>query len=148
MSDPDRIRLAGPEDASSDMERFFEHLGRWKRPVFLFEKAWKPLCDVSETDEELVVVADIAGVNPESIDIAVEGQKLVMSGMRAEPSFTSNKKYHQMEINYGTFERIIVVPEKVEAERATASYEDGLLEIRLPKAAGAPPRDVHVDVSG
>lgn len=141
------VRVIGPGEIQREMEIFFEHLGRRRRPVFLFEKAWKPRCDVSETQDEVVVVADLAGVSPENVGIEVHGTLLLMRGVRGEPSGKSRGNYHMMEINYGTFEREIRLPAAVAAEKATAVYEEGFLEIRLPKAAKKPPRGVDVDVS-
>lgn len=139
-------RLSGPDDIQKEMERFFEHLGRWKRPVFFFEKAWKPLCDVSETPDEVIVVADLAGLVAENIDIEVRNNVLYMRGIRSEPTSAPGRNYHLMEISYGTFEREIPLPARVDAERASAIYDEGFLEIRLPKIAKLPPREVDVDV--
>jgi HSP20 family protein len=143
----EKISLAGAEDIQREMERFFEHLGRWKRPVFFFEKAWKPLCDVSETLVEIIVVADLAGVNPENISIEVLNDTLHIRGIRGEPTFSERRDYHQMEITYGTFEREIPLPARVDAENAKAIYNEGFLEIKLPKVAKQPPKEVGVDVS-
>lgn len=142
----EKATLAGPDDIKKEMERFFEHLERWKRPVFFFEKAWKPRCDVSETKSEVIVVADIAGVSPDNIVIAVEGNHMVISGIRREPDSAVRRNYLQMEISYGTFERVLVLPARVDAGEARAGYDDGFLEIRLPKVSQSPPREVEVDV--
>ncbi|MBN1290147.1 MAG: Hsp20/alpha crystallin family protein [Actinobacteria bacterium] len=129
------IRTQGPEDMKGEVERFFEHLGRWKRPVFFFEKAWKPLCDVMETDTEIVVVVELAGVSAEDVSIVAQGSNLVISGTRnrGRSSTTANSDYYQMEISYGSFERIINLPVNIDAEGATANYDEGFLEVRLPK---------------
>jgi len=139
--------LAGPEDIQREMERFFEHLGRWKRPVFFFEKAWKPLCDVSETALEVVVTTDLAGVSAENINIEVLNNILYIRGIRREPGSAPRRNYHLMEISYGTFEREIPLPSKVDAGEARATYDEGFLEIRLPKTAKEPPKEVDIDVS-
>ncbi len=146
MDGEERIELAGSDEIKKEMERFFEHLERWKRPVFFFEKAWEPRCDVLETEDEVIVVADIAGVSSETIDIMLEGSHLVISGIRREPESAMRRNYRQMEISYGTFERVLVLPARVDAERARADYNDGFLEIRLPKVSPEPPREVEVDV--
>jgi len=143
----EEMGLAGPEDIQREMERFFEHVGRWKRPVFFFEKAWKPLCDVSETAGEVVITADLAGVSAENINIEVLNNILYIRGMRREPSSAARRNYHMMEISYGTFEREIPLPSKVDAGAAKATYNEGFLEIRLPKTAKEPPKEVDVDVS-
>lgn len=140
------VRVIGPGEIQREMEMFFEHLGLWKRPVFLFEKAWKPRCDVSETEDEVVVVADLAGVAPDNVDIEVRSNILLMKGVRREPGSKSRGNYHMMEISYGTFEREITLPAAVVAEEARAVYEEGFLEVRLPKAAKEPPKGVEIDV--
>ena len=143
----EELELAGADDIQREMERFFEHLGRWKRPVFFFEKAWKPLCDVSETAKEVIVVADLAGVSAQNIDIQVQHSVLLIRGIRREPASAPRRNFHLMEISYGTFEREIPIPSRVDAEKAVATYNEGFLEIRLPKVEKEPPREVDVDVS-
>ena len=147
MEIKEEMGLAGPEDIQREIERFFEHAGRWKRPVFFFEKAWKPLCDVSETTGEVIIVADLAGVAAENIDIEVRSNILYISGIRREPLSDPRRNYHLMEISYGTFEREIPLPARVDAEKARATYDEGFLEIKLPKVAKEPPKEVDVDVS-
>jgi HSP20 family protein len=147
MYTEEELELAGPDDIQREMERFFEHVGRWKRPVFFFEKAWKPLCDVSESDREVIVVADLAGVSVDNIDIQVQNNVLLIRGIRGEPPGAPPTNYHLMEISYGTFEREIPLPGRVDAEAAKATYDEGFLEIRLPKIAKEPPKGVDVDVS-
>lgn len=134
-----------PSDMQSEVEKFFSHLGKWKRPVFYFEKAWKPLCDVSEIGGEVIVVADIGGVPPENIDIKVEGMNLVLKGKRPEPAKATRRDYHLMEISYGLFERNIILPVEVDAEKASAVYDEGFLEIRLPKLEGGQKKGVDND---
>ncbi|MHB8894504.1 MAG: Hsp20/alpha crystallin family protein [Candidatus Geothermincolia bacterium] len=143
----EEVRLMGPEDMQSEVERFFEHLGRWKRPVFFFEKAWKPLCDVSETAREVIVVLDLAGVDVNNVNLTVHGDCLCIRGIRREPTTAPRRLYHQMEISYGTFEREIVLPSRVRAEDAKALYSEGFMEIRLPKISKAPPKEVEIDVA-
>lgn len=146
MSAKQGMYPARPEDIQHEMERFFEHVGRWKRPVFFFEKAWKPLCDVSESPAEIIVVMDLAGISISNINIEVLQNVLHIRGTRREPSSAARRNYHLMEISYGTFERDIQLPVRVDAEKARATYDDGFLEIRLPKVEKQPPRGVDVDV--
>jgi len=142
-----RMGLAGPDYIQREMERFFEHIGRSKRPVCFFEKAWKPLCDVLENDSEVLIIAELAGVPAGRIDVKVEGTSLVISGDRPEPSSEANRAFCQMEISYGPFERTIQLPAQVDAESARASYEDGFLQVRLPKLKGRSRKEVDIDVS-
>jgi HSP20 family protein len=143
----EEVRVAGPEDIQREVERFFEHLGRWKRPVFFFEKAWKPTCDVSETAKEVIVVVDLAGVEANNVNLSVHGDCLCIQGIRREPATAPRRLYHQMEISYGTFEREIPLPSRVNADEAKALYADGFMEIRLPKISKEPPKEVEIDVA-
>jgi HSP20 family protein len=136
-----QVRLAKPDDIQREVERSFEHLGRWKRPVFFFEKAWQPLCDVSETAKEVIVVIELAGVQPENVNISVQDDSLVISGLRREPTTAPRRLYHRMEISYGTFERALPLPS------AKGYYADGFMEIRLPKVTKEPPKEVRIDVA-
>ena len=123
----------GPEELQWEVEKFFTHLGRWKRPVVFFEKAWKPNCDVYETADEIVVLAEISGVSVEDTEIILDGNNLVLRGIRQERVSSHRENYHQMEINFGPFERALVLPALANADKASATYEDGFLEIRMPK---------------
>jgi HSP20 family protein len=142
----EKVRLARQDDMQREVERFFEHLGRWKRPVFFFEKAWQPLCDVSETAKEVVVVVELAGVRPEDVNIVVHDNKLLVSGLRREPATAPRRLYHRMEISYGSFEREVPLPCGVETDAATAHYSEGFMEVRLPKVTKEPPKEVRIDV--
>jgi len=148
MEDKRGVRLAQDDELQSEVERFFVHLGRWKRPVFYFEKAWKPRCDVCETSDEIIVVAELAGIEVKSLDVRVEGELLILRGMRPREEAEEKVNYHIMEINYGPFERDIPLPCDVDAENAKATFGEGFLEIRIPKkVAKQVPLEVDVDAS-
>ena len=118
-----------------EMERLLEHFGRSKPPVVYFApRVWEPAVDVYQTEEEIVVTVELAGIRQEEIEVEVEGNTLVVRGERREASAQSRRSYHQMEIQKGSFERSIVLPAPVDREQIRAFYEDGLLKIVLPKA--------------
>jgi HSP20 family molecular chaperone IbpA len=89
----------------NDMERFFSRLPHWKKPSAIFEKAWKPLCDVYECPDHFSVIMELAGVS----------------------------NTHLLEINYGDFERILELPTDIDPDATRAIYRRGFLEIILPK---------------
>ncbi len=95
--------------------------------------AWIPAVDVYETEDKIVVLVDIAGVNKENIDLTFQENKLLIRGTRPVRSYSNPEIYYQMEINFGPFERIINLPCPVDAEKAEAIYKEGFLEIVLPK---------------
>jgi len=95
--------------------------------------AWVPRVDVYETNDKIVVLVEIAGVKIQDIDITFHEGKLILRGTRQENYISEPEIYHRMEINFGPFERVIPLPVEVDAQNAEASYNNGFLEIVLPK---------------
>ena len=93
---------------------------------------WKPLTDVYETEGSVVVKMEIAGLRDEDLEVAVQGNSLLVSGSRLDSS--ERRAYHQMEIPFGKFEIVIDLPLPVDMENAGAEYKDGFLTVTLPKS--------------
>jgi len=102
-------------------------------------ETWAPRADVYETDDEIIVKVSASGVRPKDIDISLspDGRHLTVRGLRAEEENEKHvrRRYYQLEIYYGPFERIIHLPPDiaVDRDRLRASYKDGFLRIVLPK---------------
>jgi HSP20 family protein len=126
-------------DRLSELEELFADL--WQVPRFAagLRRAHRPQIDCVRTTEprELTVVVEIPGADPDRIRIALDGRQLVVSGERPRPRVAG--QYHRSEIEYGPFQRQIVLPDDVDIEGAHADYERGLLRIVLPLAAQPPP---------
>lgn len=99
-----------------------------------FQQAWRPQIDVCETPEEIVVLADIAGVVREELHVEIGRRTVKISGRRRERPLMENTRYSLAEIPYGYFERSLTLPALIEMESVYATYTDGLLQIRMPKA--------------
>jgi HSP20 family protein len=140
-------------DLFSDFERIRERM----------EQAWQqvigppgaprfstPLIDVSvdvfETEEDVVVVAEIAGISEEEVEIIVDGTVLILSGERHPHPSRPGRLYSQMEVCHGPFRRELVLPADVDPDRARATYSQGMLEIVLPKAPSRMSRQVKIVV--
>ncbi len=93
---------------------------------------WRPPTDVFETDACLVVKVEIAGMGEEDFSISLQGRDLVVSGHRRDPA--DKLAYQQMEIHYGDFETSVHLPWSVDASSVEATYEQGFLNIVLPRA--------------
>jgi HSP20 family protein len=93
---------------------------------------WNPPTDVYETEENVVVKMEIAGMRDEDLEVALQENVLMISGSRSDAS--ERRAYHQMEIPYGKFAIAIDLPALVKMEGAAAEYRDGFLTIHLPKA--------------
>jgi HSP20 family protein len=96
---------------------------------------WTPNTDVYETADRLVVRMEVAGVDRDDIEITLTERLLVVRGYRRDPCRTSRCQFRQMEIDYGSFERRIVIPCSVNGNRARAVFDNGFLQVDLPKAA-------------
>jgi HSP20 family protein len=123
-----------------EIEELFADL--WQVPRFSgMRHAFRPAVDCYVTNDppQLTIVVELAGVEPESIEIAIEGDELTVAGERARPR-VEGQVYQQAEIDYGRFERRIQLDRSADASGATASYEAGMLRITLPVPARAPRR--------
>ncbi|MBI5397079.1 MAG: Hsp20/alpha crystallin family protein [Verrucomicrobia bacterium] len=98
---------------------------------------WIPNADVYETPELLVVKMEVAGIRKEDLEVTLSERMLVVRGTRPDPCRHGKCSFRQMEIEYGPFERRIVIPRSVDPQRVTASYSNGFLRIELPKSEKA-----------
>ena len=112
---------------------FFELVtGRILVPAAMDAK-WKPPLDIYELEDQIVIKLELAGVKRKEISIIQEGNRIRISGRRKMEDREQIHTYHQMEIDYGEFERVIVVSETVRIEGVKASYKDGFLIIHAQK---------------
>ncbi len=131
----------------NDFDRLLSDLRDSIHPLALLsdETVWHPYCDVYETDRELVVKLELAGVSPAEVSVSLRGRHLVVRGLRRDVGQGDDQRiYHTMEINQGAFERVVVVPESAAGSQATSAYKDGILEIRLAKNVRGPV-DIAID---
>lgn len=122
--------------------RDFDRLFEGDRP----HSRWTPRVDVMDQDAALVVRTEIPGVDPESIDVTVEGGTLTIKGSRSFSSEESKDNYHRKEIFEGSFERTLLLPDGIDPQAVTAASKDGILEITIPKQPEVLPRKVTVEV--
>ncbi len=117
----------------SDMERFFGNMPQWRKPSAVFEKAWKPLCDVYECADHFTVVVELAWVDEEKVEVTLHGRVLSIRGHRKKFRPPDMSNTYMLEINSGDFERVLELPTDIDADATRAIYRKGLLEIILPK---------------
>ncbi|MBI2410174.1 Hsp20/alpha crystallin family protein [Candidatus Kaiserbacteria bacterium] len=111
----------------------FEYL-RPPRMLSRFDRAYFPRVDMSETDAEIKVVADVPGINPDDIDITVRDDRLYLSGStQREAESKEGERPYRYERVYGTFRRELSLPAHVDEENVRAAYKNGVLTITLPK---------------
>lgn len=110
-------------------------------------RPWVPPVDIKETENELIFVADIPGIDMKDIDVRMENGTLTVRGERKFERGKDEGGWHRVERSYGTFERMFTVPETVDADAVKADYKNGTLTIVLPKKEVAKPRQIKVQVS-
>jgi HSP20 family protein len=116
-----------------EIEELFADL--WRVPRFAgMRTGFRPAVDVWEDPDQLVVLVELAGVDPDTIELRVEERALTIAGSRARPR-VPGQVYQQAEIEFGHFERRIPLARDLDPEAATAAYEAGMLRITLPVAA-------------
>ncbi|MFO7568989.1 MAG: Hsp20/alpha crystallin family protein [Smithellaceae bacterium] len=104
------------------------------RPAFkTYECIWRPNVDVYESADEIIVLADMAGLNKEELHIEVNRNAIKVAGIRKAIQLLQNARYCQAEIPHGYFERKIALPAQVDAQTAAATYADGILMVRMHK---------------
>ena len=110
-------------------------------------RPWTPSVDIFETENELVVKADLPEVKSEDIAINLENGILALKGERKFEHKEDKAGYHRLERGYGSFARNFTIPETVDAEKVAAAFKDGVLTITLPKKEIAKPRAIKVSVA-
>ena len=109
-------------------------------------RPWSPAVDIYETENELVLKADLPDVDQKDIDVRVENQTLTLAGERKFEQEHSEKGYHRIERSYGSFVRSFSVPNTFDTDKIAAEYKNGVLTVTLPKKEAAKPRQVKVEV--
>ncbi len=109
-------------------------------------RPWSPAVDIYETENELVLKADLPEVDQKEIDVRVENQTLTISGERKFAKEDAGKGYHRIERSYGNFMRSFAVPNTFDTEKIGAEFHNGVLTVTLPKKEAAKPRQIKVEV--
>lgn len=134
-------------DIQNEINRVFDNL--WGRPTEETELRgmWSPSVDIAETKDEIVVSADLPGLNKEDIKVNVENNVLTFSGERKQEKKDEGSNYHRLERSYGFFSRSFTLPATVKSDKIKAAYKDGVLRLSLPKAEEAKPRQIAVEIN-
>src|SRR3954449_8680020 len=109
-------------------------------------RRWMPAMDLVETGEHFVLRADLPGLSEEDVNIEVEDRVLTISGERKAEHETTKEGYHRVERAFGGFSRSLTLPEGVDPEGVAASFDRGVLEVRIPKPEEKKPRKITIDV--
>ena len=124
------------------MDRLWTQMNR--EEVFL--RDWSPTADVVETTSEIMIRAELPGIDEKNVDIQIENGILTLKGERAVETDVDEKGFRQIEREYGKFFRSFTLPTNVEVEKINATFANGLLEVHLPKKEGAKSKTIKVEV--
>ncbi|MBI5297669.1 MAG: Hsp20/alpha crystallin family protein [Chloroflexi bacterium] len=124
------------------MDRLFDDA--FTRPISMTGSLSAPAIDMYQTDEELVVKAAVPGVKADEVQINVTGDVLSIKGETKTADETREKAWHIRDQRWGSFERRIMLPTEVVADKAKAEFENGILTITLPKAEEVRPKTISV----
>jgi HSP20 family protein len=111
-------------------------------------QSWTPSLDVIETEDGIKLKAELAGMDPADISVEVQDKVLTVSGERRFEEEVKEDKYYRIERRYGSFSRSIALPQTVDEDRIEAKYENGVLEVAVPKAEIAKPRKIALAIGG
>jgi HSP20 family protein len=127
------------------MNRLFEDMSSAKgQEKELVPGAWAPAVDIYETENEVVLAAEIPGVDEKDVEIKVEDNSLTIRGERTFEKETKEENYHRIERSYGSFFRSFALPSYIDQDRIEAEHENGVLKIRMPKRSELKPRKVKI----
>lgn len=125
------------------MDRLFDDA--FTRPFNLNNSNWSvPAVDMYQTDNDVVVKAALPGIKADEVQINVTGEVLTLKGETKYEEEKKEKAYHLREQRWGSFERSIVLPTEVVADKAKADFENGVLTITLPKAEEVKPKSISI----
>lgn len=133
-------------DAHSRFNRFFDpalwRMGDGEEASAL--TLWNPAVDIYETDEAIVIKAELPGVDKEHISIDLKDRVLTMRGERSEEKEVKEEKFYRKERVYGKFQRSFNLPDNCDAEKISAGFSDGVLKIEIPKPEQEKPKQITV----
>jgi HSP20 family protein len=125
---------------------FDEAFSEMLRPMAQSEadRTWAPPVDIRETEEHLMLVLDLPGLRKEDVNITVENNVLTVSGERRFDADQKNETLHRLERAYGAFTRSFTLGPTVQTDKVEASFQDGVLHIRVPKVEASKPRRIDI----
>lgn len=135
----------------AELQSFQDQIGRMLDSTLgrdedssLMRGNWIPPVDVAEEGDNLILKAELPGMKEEDIEIEFENGVLTLKGERSFETDKSERNYHRIERSYGKFVRSFNLPRSVDADAIEANYENGVLEITIPKREEAKPRQIRI----
>jgi HSP20 family protein len=133
------------EDFPANLRVFQDSISRlFSEPA---SRPWSPAVDIYETENDLVLKADLPDVDPKNVGIQIENGTLTLKGERKFEQEKNGKGFHRIERSYGSFVRAFSLPDTVDSEKVKADYKSGVLTVTVAKKEVAKPRTINVEVT-
>jgi HSP20 family protein len=133
------------DSLQGDMNRLFDRFFEGGRTANgSTARRWIPAMDLVETEDHLVLRGDLPGMTEDDVDIEIKDNVLTVSGERKSESEDKREGYHRVERSFGSFSRSLTLPQGIDPERVDAKFENGVLEVQIPKPAEAKPTRVQI----
>jgi len=137
------------EEMSDQLNRFFsrQDTQRSNGKEIMTVADWTPSVDISETEEEFHIKAELPEVKKEDVQVTLDNGVLTLQGERKEEREEKGRKVHRIERSYGRFVRSFALPDLVDTAKVKAEFKDGILHLHLPKSEKARPKAIEVKVA-
>ena len=136
------------EDMSERLNRVFSRpTARQSGKETLTVADWVPTVDISESNDEYLIKAELPDIKKEDVKVTVEGGVLTLQGERRQEKEEKGKRFHRVERSYGSFVRSFTLPESVDEGGVKAEFKDGILNLHLPKTEKVKPKAIEVKVA-
>jgi HSP20 family protein len=131
------------------MNRMFDesYRGRQDGEDWALGGSWAPAVDIYEKDGNIVLQAELPGIDPKDVDVRVENNMLTLRGQRKLEENVKQDNFHRVERSYGSFTRSFTLPSVVDTEKIQANYKDGVLRLTLPTKEEAKPKQIAINVA-
>ncbi len=150
-----KVEPSRPITPFEEMENWMEEV--FRKPFSLFRPLWlpgrfpgmeefSPHVDIFEEGDDVVVKAEIPGMKKEDLDVRLTEDTITIAGEKKSEEKVEKKNYYRIERSHGSFSRSFRLPDGVHADKAKASFKDGILEIRLPKTEEAKKKEKKLDI--
>ena len=140
---PFRDLLSIQDEMNRVVDDFF---GRPMTRLEWTEGVWSPSVDVSETKDNVVIKAEMPGMNKDDVNISIQDNVLTLKGEKKQEKEERDANYHRIERSYGSFCRSFTLPTSVKTDKIKASYKDGVLNITLPKTEEVKPKEIPISI--
>ena len=144
LSTTDRWEPFRVSDIQNEVNRLFDNF--FGRPASTTGRAWVPPVDMYATKDDVVLTLELPGVSEKDVNVSITGDLLTVKGERRFEHQANEQELLHVERTYGKFERLVQLPMAVQADRVKATYRDGVLEIKLPKAEELKPKEIKIDI--